>query len=561
MQSIGHGTWPTEDLLLSGRLLGFDLNSIIRTNAFVFYGIIAQNASLGPKIIYLIIIINAFNHVFSYLLTLQILKFLIRGKSIPKIAIIFTFLSFSLGTPWSLIMWISSNFDPNLNIDVAIVEIVTSDKKCILRIPGLSRDSLMLAFHHNAAYNVFLFFILLYLIFFDKNKQRSVNINESVLIMPNRKLLEFFFVLFFIAYLSLTHLGIAIHFLIPMFIFLFVTTTIDKGNFNGRRVVLSSFILTIISLIIIYFVQYIYFLPKIYKISFKLIEIHLLLLIVKDLLIYYNTYLLFGFLGLIEIFKALNKKDDNYCRVYILLLILFFFQFLELLFFNFYRIIGKQIYFMDYFPWFSFHITTTIISGVFLGTHPIKLKTLIFKKDSLKQIKMRKYRLLRVTACIAVLLLLLNVLDAAINICVIFSTNIGKFYYEHYGRAILVDKYELSAYNWIYYNTPVDSVFLASIDNWELAALAGRALVYAGYRINKTYERYIDVVNFFTSSNESFLLHIIKKYNVSYVFITTEDVKKYGNSTLNILLNSSFFELDFYNKETFVFRYKYLQHV
>ncbi|MGQ4834346.1 MAG: hypothetical protein ACP6IS_10695 [Candidatus Asgardarchaeia archaeon] len=545
MQSISHAVWPFRELLASGRYL--TSNFLILTEPFIFYGFLLGTSNLQRYIIYFLITTNALTHTALVFYSFITVKIAITKERFLKSTIILIFLFFMGGTPIASFITLIKSF-PKYEIKpiILIYELLPSGKTGVLGINSVGMDSFILAFHHDVVYLIYLFeLFLVYMILHEKNT-KSTHMRVVFL----NSIMSF--------YLLLSHIGIGLFFALPLLLitFLLLLDSLFSKDF------LNIYILIAISTVMLFFV---FVLSKIepfsnnYLVTFKIRNLTTLFATISNILTYNGAYFVFALIG----FWVLTKRSfHKYFRTFLLLPFLFQNMFITV--FNLFRVFNESIQFADYYPWMASQIPLLILAGIGFNRLMIFLfeDIPVFEKGIIAKIKSFYVILTRpgsnkwkkIIVLFLVLTISVHIGSSLLNLDRKFSKNLGLFYYKIYGRVILVDTYEMNAYTWILVNTPSNSVFIVSIENWEIVALAGRAVVYAGYRIKPESERYIDTMTFFTSANYTLLFKIIEKYGVTHIMITKEDIEKYGPSLLSFLTtNSDKFTIIYQNEKVYVY--------
>jgi len=580
IQSISHNRIPPVDLIAFGKELIW--NPVIMTNSFIFYGILLSNLSIQGDILFFIIAINALNHAILCFLAIKFVELIsilrnldnnskvasIKTKiNISRITTIFITLVSIGSQPFnSLIEIISGKSIDTIEIFTPTYERLPDGNIMTINIPGLGVDLLLLSFHHGSVYIHIMYTFIITLLLFKTDYFRKLSSKKGK-----------FLALLSVGYLSFIiffHPGIGIFVLAPIILFLVLYVMLQR-MFYGQEaysvlIIFGMAILTIF-LIITFCESFIYLQTIKYVFTFKITSMEDIAYIAKNLLENTGINILIGFVGFL---KILRKKQKNLVEYF--LTISFIFLLLIVSLFNVFKynihtkeIIGSY----DYFPWLNFQFITLILGAYGLECLLRAAKkehyyrnssyskedvgSTIRIKNSNKYVKVEYVSHLlkkKIIILIVIALIITNSITLSLNLYNRFHVNLGNYYYSFYRRAIRVNEYEYAAYKWISTNTEPDAIFIVSIENWELVALAGRTPVYAAYRLNTSNQRYIDVITFFTTDNITVVTSIISRYNISYIMFTSEDLRHYGNHISSILENDDFFTEVYDN--TFVYIYK-----
>jgi len=102
-----------------------------------------------------------------------------------------------------------------------------------------------------------------------------------------------------------------------------------------------------------------------------------------------------------------------------------------------------------------------------------------------------------------------------------YQDNLGEFNEYFYGTVPMVSPQERAMYQWVYENTGPTEVILCAPENWEIAAVIGRQIMYSGYReANETDPRYQAYFEMYNSSSLEDAIDLFLENDVTTVIFT-----------------------------------------
>jgi hypothetical protein len=102
-----------------------------------------------------------------------------------------------------------------------------------------------------------------------------------------------------------------------------------------------------------------------------------------------------------------------------------------------------------------------------------------------------------------------------------YQDNLGEFNEYFYGTVPMISASERAMYQWIYENTNPREVILCAPENWEIAAVIGRQIMYSGYRdANVTDPRYQAYIEMYNSTSLEDTIDVFRENDVTTVVFT-----------------------------------------
>lgn len=450
MQSIARGIWPFADLINHGT----SLSSGIQTFSIVYYGIVLDITRFYYEPHLFLALINAMTQL-SVVSMLFIFLERINGE-VRNISAILLFLLITFGNGFVNLFSYSMETFRGFSMPTSI-----PDRSVVyFDVGNVGLNSLFVGFHHAPTYLVFLFLISLL------SGKKQVDVKTAIFFSVVGLLATFF------------HNGIGL-FIGPPFIISIIVIFLSQVVKNKprsrlvyRRLLHVALILSVVGLLVLYYFAASFFPFLQTRINLKTPSLEIpVALFFGYLGIGVTILMLIGYYYLIS-----NFEEYVFART---LLTIFNLQLLFVLAFDLFRIRNGAYSFAGYFPYFCFNFFAVILAC--FGVHTLATESESNLKNVTKLIGSRAYA--RYKREFLIIVITIVVIFSLLNGVAILTSNYKRFYSDFYGYGVpVVNSEELEALKWLIDNTSLNSTMVADPSNWEIAALAGRQMIYSAYR-------------------------------------------------------------------------------
>ncbi|MHA2070260.1 MAG: hypothetical protein ACXAAR_00630 [Candidatus Thorarchaeota archaeon] len=498
IQGIGTGMFPQPNFTFFESSLAE--NPVALTLSLGYSGVMISTLNLQAIGDIFVIVMKMFVH--STLVPL--LYYVARGVSsrIPAWAIIVSVLGLGVGMDLVPLQQFEGSYIGELNRGILFPwdrpDQIASD----FFAPGLGAESTLSSFHHLLPILVFFFII--------------------GLLLRTEDWMSSSFIIAFIASLQLLLYHIGIDFFLIAGIALTILGTVVFVLFTIER---FEYKLILYKIAVMAALLSLFLLRGLFS-SFVLITSRFTgNAILESIVGYLGLFSLLGAVGYLLVYR-LPESFGKWASIVTFDLVL-----LEVILFSTARDSGIGIVPTDYFPLFNLQaivIVVFLIAFSFHGENPITLNTIQEKAGPLNsavrkmasiqipsKLRSDSFRAIRIT----IVILLCTISGLQLNS--FFNENLGEFNENFYGSVPTVNMEERAMFKWIRDNSDVTDVILSDPENWELAAIIGRQILYSGYRSPTTedsrYQAYVEMYNSTTMSDS---LDLFLEYDISLIVVS-----------------------------------------
>lgn len=536
IQGIGSGTFPPPDYTLYGATPAE--NPIALTLSLSFCGLLISTTQLqGMGVIFIVI-----TKMYVHAALVPMLYYVLRGvtSKIPWKTILTASLAMGVCTDVSPFLNLLGILEDSVPRGVPFPFDLPSGTAAVFLAPGLGFDSFLASFHHLQVILVFMFILGLL------ERCKTVHSSTCFIITVGVVELPFF------------HLGIGVFVVIPLLITMVGFLIVRAMHLTDRRRILFLFKLLVLSGLA----------------GLYLVRVHIAG-IVNITLRFTGAaigYALIGYLGPFVVLSGMGywwllRYGNENTRWPIIVSVDFLILFV--LFFSISRDSGAGLMPSDYYTLFALQAMMILCFAVGSTRHDYETSMSCSSLDMQRQTKLietdakfaeasersmkrnsRNYHELG-----QVVGLLFVLISSSLLAGWVFHSNLGEFNREFYGSVPLMSSEERMMFSWIYESSNQTDVILCHTENWEIAGVIGRQIVYSGYHPpdveHPIYQAYLEMYNS-TTVEQSYGLFV--EYGIAFVVVSPHERASYPAGIGKFYL-SPWFGLSYHDGEYDVFRF------